>query len=132
MQDTLVQPAMQPFFKLVRANMDLLARFSTSPEALSQTFTDVQRLSRQGQDSVTNLVQSREFAGLMQGMLRNYTEFMTEIGQNALAMLAWSQQATTRQVQDGSQKVIDAADALAGRATRPHEAAAVRGVHRAA
>ena len=115
MQDTLIQPVTQPFFKLVRANMDLLGKFSPSSASFLQTLTDVQRLSHQGQGSMANLVQSKGFAELMQGMLKNYTEFMTEVGQNTLAMLAWGQQATTRQVQDGSEKVIDAADALARR-----------------
>jgi hypothetical protein len=115
MQNTLIHPVTQPFFTLVRANMDLLARFSTSPEALSQSLTDAQRLAQQGHGSMANLVQSKGFAELMQGMLRNYTEFMTEVGQNTLAMLSWSQQTTTRQIQDGSEKVIDAADALARR-----------------
>jgi hypothetical protein len=115
MQNAFIHPVTQPFFKLVRANMDLLARFSTSPEALSQSLTDAQRLSQQGHGSMANLVQSKGFAELMQGMLKNYTEFMTEVGQNTLATLAWSQRATTHQLQDGSEKVIDAADALARR-----------------
>ena len=119
MQDTLIQPVTQPFFKLVRANMDLLGKFSPSSESFSQTLTDVQRLSRQGQGSAASLVQSKGFAELMQGMLRNYTEFMTEVGQNTLAMLAWGQQATTRQLQDCSQEVIAATDALP---RRPHKA----------
>ena len=118
MQDTLIQPATQPFFKLVRANMDLLARFSTSPEALSQTLTDVQRLSRQGQDSVTNLVQSREFAGLMQGMLKNYTEFLTELSQSSMALMSQGQASMTRQLQDVADNVIDVTDARGRRARR--------------
>jgi hypothetical protein len=118
MQDSVIQPLTQPFLKLIRANMDLLSRFSTSSESLSQSLTDAQRLVQQGQGSMTNLFQSKEFVHLMQGMLRNYTEFLTETGQNALAMLAWGQQAATRQIEEGSAKVIDASEALAKRSTK--------------
>ena len=54
----------------------------------------------------------------LMGMLKNYTEFMTETGQNALAMLAWGQQAATRQIEEGSGKIIDASEALAKRSTK--------------
>ena len=114
MQDSVIQPLTQPFLKLIRANMDLLSRFST----LSESLTDAQRLVQQGQGSMTNLFQSKEFVHLMQGMLRNYTEFMTETGQNALAMLTWGQQAATRQIEEGSGKIIDASEAIAKRLTK--------------
>ena len=118
MQKTVIQALTQPFLKLIRANMDLLGRFSTSSESLSESLTDAQRLLQQGQGSMTNLFQSKEFAHLMQGMLKNYTEFLTETGQNALAMLTWGQQAATRQVEEDSAKVIDASEALAKRSIK--------------
>jgi hypothetical protein len=113
-----IQPLTQPFLKLIRANMDLLSGFSTSSADMSQSLTDAQRLVQQGQSSMTNLFRSKEFAGLMQGMLKNYAEFLAETGQNAMAMLTWGQQAATRQVEEGSAKVIDASDALAKRSTK--------------
>jgi glutamyl-tRNA reductase len=123
MQDPVTHPPViqsltQPFLKLIRANMDLLSGFSMSSADMSQSLTDAQRLVQQGQSSLTNLFRSKEFADLMQGMLKNYTEFLTETGQNALAMLTQGQQAATRQVEEGSAKVIDATDALAKRSTK--------------
>jgi pyrroloquinoline quinone (PQQ) biosynthesis protein C len=90
MQDNVMQTAMQPFIKLTQANMDLLAKFSMSPEAIPQ---------------------------LMQGMIKNYTEFMTEVGQSGMAVLAQGQAAMMRQAQEASENVIDASDGR-GRRTR--------------
>ena len=113
MQDNIMQPAMQPFIKLVQANMELLTKFS--PEVISQSVANAQNLFQQGQGSATNLVQSNAFAQLMQGMLKNYTEFMMELGQSGMAVLAQSQAAMTRQAQEVSENVIDASEARARR-----------------
>jgi hypothetical protein len=88
MQDNVMQTALQPFIKLTQANMDLLTKFSMSPEAIPQ---------------------------LMQGMLKNYTEFMTEVGQSGMAALAQGQAAMMRQVQEASETVVDASEARARR-----------------
>jgi hypothetical protein len=90
MQDNVMQTAIQPFIKLTQANMDLLTKFSMSPEAIPQ---------------------------LMQGMLKNYTEFMMELGQSGMAVLAQGQAAMMRQVQEASENVVDASGAR-GRRTR--------------
>lgn len=36
MQDNAMQAAMQPYVKLVQTNLELLVRFSTSPEVAAQ------------------------------------------------------------------------------------------------
>jgi hypothetical protein len=110
MQDNVMQPAMQPFIKLVQANMELLTKLSTSPETMSQLANALNPF-QPGQGSATNLVQSNAFAQLMQGMLKNYTEFMMELGQSGMAVLAQSQAAMTRQAQEFSENVIDASQA---------------------
>lgn len=114
MQDNVMQPAMQPFIKLAQANMELLTKFST--EVISQ-LANAQNLFQPGQGSATNLVQSNAFAQLMQGMLKNYTEFMMELGQSGMSVLAQSQAAMTRQAQEFSENVVDASQAP-GRRTR--------------
>ena len=116
MQDNVMQPAMQPFIKLAQANMELLTKFSTSPELISQ-WANAQNLFQPGQGSATNLDQSNAFAQLMQGMLKNYTEFMMELGQSGMSVLAQSQAAMTRQAQEFSENVVDASHAP-GRRTR--------------
>ena len=50
-------------------------------------------------------------------MLKNYTEFMLELGQSWMAVLAQGQAAMMRQAQEVSQNVVDASEAR-GRRTR--------------
>ncbi len=120
MQDNLMQAAMQPFIKLTQANMELLARFSMSPEVVSQSIADAQNVLQQGRASATTLVQSNAFAQLMQGMLKNYTEFVMEAGQSTMAVLTQGQAALMRQAEEASSNVVDASEA---RSRRPRRAA---------
>lgn len=116
MQDNLMQAQTQPFVKLAQANMDLLTRFSTSPEVTTQASANVSQLFQQASESASKLMQSGAFATMMQGMLKNYTEFFTELSQSSMAMLSQGQATMTRQVQEATNDVIDAADARGRRA----------------
>jgi len=116
MQDNLMQAPTQPFVKLVQANMDLLTRFSTSPEVTAQASANAGQLFQQASESAMKLMQSGAFAHLMQGMLKNYTEFLAELSQSGMAMLSQGQAAMTRQVQEATDGVIDVADARGRRA----------------
>jgi len=116
MQDNVMQTAMQPFIKLAQANMELLTKFS-APEVISQSVANAQSLFQQGPGAATSLVQSDAFAQLTQSMLKNYTEFMMELGQSWMAVLAQGQAAMMRQAQEVSQNVVDASEAR-GRRTR--------------
>lgn len=116
MQDNLMQ-ATQPFVKLAQANMDLLTQFSTSPEVLSHASANASQLFQQASESAMKLMHSGAYAHMMQGMLKNYTEFLTDISQSTMAMLSQGQAAMARQVQDASNSVIEATDAR-GRRTR--------------
>lgn len=106
MQDNIMQAAMQPYIKLVQANLELMAKFSTSPEMAAQFAAMTQSLLRQAGESGSGLMQSGALAQLAQGMLQNYTTFLTEVGQSGMAMLAQGQAAMTRQVQEASGKVL--------------------------
>jgi len=117
MQDNVMQTAMQPFIKLAQANMELLTKFSMSPELISQSVANAQSLFQQGPGAATSLVQSDAFAQLTQSMLKNYTEFMMELGQSWMAVLAQGQAAMMRQAQEVSENVVDASEAR-GRRTR--------------
>ena len=111
MQDNPMQAAMQPFVKLAQANMELLMRFSMSPEAMTQSMNNVQNLFKPGDTSSTSLYTSSAFTELMQGMLKNYTEFMMETAQTGMAMLAQGQAEMARQAEEIGSNVVDAADA---------------------
>ena len=115
MQTNLIHPAMQPFVKLVQNNMALLTKFSMSPQAISQAMANAQSVAKGEQPaSSSDLLQSNEFAQLMQGMIKNYTEFMTEVGQSGVAMLAQGQEAMMQKGQDA----IESAGDTKGRRSR--------------
>lgn len=105
MQDTLIQGQTQPFFKLAQANMDLLTQFTTSPEVTAQA-----------SETAMKLMQSGAFTHLMQGMLKNYTEFLTEVSQSSMALFSQGQALVSRQVQDATNEAIDATDVRGRRA----------------
>lgn len=111
MADNPMQTAIQPFVKLAQGNMELLSRFAGSPEALSQASTNMQGMLQQNQESAAKLLQSGAFSQLMQGMLKNYTEFLTELGQTSMAVATQAQEAMTRQAQQATDNVIDASEA---------------------
>jgi hypothetical protein len=116
MQDNLMQAQTQPFVKLAQANMDLFTRFSTSPEITAQASANASQLFLQASESAMKLMQSGAFANMMQGMLKNYTEFLTEVSQSSMALLSQGQATMTRQVQEATNEVIDATDARGRRA----------------
>jgi len=111
-----MQTQAQPFVKLAQANMELLTRFSTSPEVTTQASANASQLFQQASESAMKLMQSGAFAHLFQGMLKNYTEFLAELSQSGMAMWSQGQAALTRQVQEASDGVIDATEARGRRA----------------
>lgn len=99
---------MQPFIKLVQSNMALLTQFSQSPEALSQAIANAQSLFQREPGAAGNFAQSNAFAQLMQGMLKNYTEFVAELGQSGMALLAQGQAAMLQKAEDASETTAGA------------------------
>jgi len=108
MPDNPMQTAMQPFIKLVQGNMELLAKFSGSPQAMAEASTTLQGLFQQSQDSTARMMQSNAMAQLAQGMLKNYTEFLVEVGQTSMSAVSQAQAAMLRQTQDATTKVAEA------------------------
>ena len=117
MQDQALQLPIQPFIKLAQANMELLARFSTSPEVLSQSTGITKNLIQQSQQAATSLMQSTAFMQLSQGMLENYTTFVTEWGQSSMTALAQAPAAMIARAQEAA-NVVDVAEARGRRSRR--------------
>jgi hypothetical protein len=115
MQDNTMQAQVQPFVKLVQANVDVLTQFSTSSEVTSQATAIASQLFQQATESATKLMQSGAFANMMQGLLKNYTEFLTELGRTTMAMMSEGQAALLRQTQEATSGVIEATDMRARR-----------------
>ncbi len=115
MQDILQAPA-QPFVKLIQANMDLLTRFTTSPEVTAQASANASSLFQQTSETASRLMQSGAFVQLMQGMFKNYSEFMMELGQSSLALMTQGQAVLARQAQEVTENVVDATETRGRRA----------------
>ena len=116
MQDAAVfQSALQPLTKLTQANMDLITKFSASPEATSQAINDAQKLFQQAQESAMKLAQSQAFAGLMQGFMKNYAEFLTEMSQGATTLFNQGQAAFMQQANEATSNVVEATQSGARR-----------------
>ena len=103
-----VQSAMQPLQKLAQSNMDLLTKFYASPEVTSQAMSDFQKLFQQTQESAMKLAQSHAFAGMIQGFINNYTEFLTEMSQNATTIASQGQAAFMKQATEATSGAVEA------------------------
>jgi len=113
MQDYAIQATAQPFFRLVQSNMELFTRFSTSPDVAAQAG----RLLQQAGESAMSLMQSAAVSQLLQGLMKNYTEFMIDLNQSALSLASQGQAAVARQAQESAQDAVDMAD-MRGRRSR--------------
>jgi len=110
MQDNLMQAHVQPFVKLAQANMDLFTRFATSREVMSQASTDASQLFQQASESAMKLMQSGAFSQMMQGTLKNYTEFLADIGQSSMSVMSQGQAAMSQQMEEAANSVLEATD----------------------
>ena len=110
MQVSIMQTQAAPFVKLMQANIDLLTQFSTSPEVMSQATANANQLFQQASGSTMRLMQSGAFAQVMQGMMKNYTEFLTELGQSTTAMMSQANAALLQQSQDATNGITEATD----------------------
>ena len=99
MQKTILESAIQPYLKLVRSNMELMKHLSVSPEIKPLTSEDAENPFLQAQACLAQLTQSSAVAMVMQQALKNYTEFLLDIGQTNLFAASQTQESLAR-VQD--------------------------------
>jgi len=112
MQSNLVQTEMiQPFVKLAQSNMELWSKFSLSPDVMSEATRNMKNLWEQSRTSTASLAGSQAFTALMQGMVKNYTDFVSELTQSTYAAMSQGQATFLQQTQEATTNVIDAADA---------------------
>ena len=101
----------QPFVKLAQANMELLSKFSLSPEMMNEATRTMKNFWEQSQTSTASLARSQAFTGLVQGMMKNYTDFVSDVSQSTYAMMSQGQATFLHQAQEATANVIDATDA---------------------
>ena len=103
-----LQPFMQPYIRLTQRNMQLFTSFSASPEmvtlwlqnaqkmvshaarstASGKTDDAPQKMVEQVQSNLSDVGQSKAFAGLLQGLMQSYMQFMTDLAQTNMAALS--------------------------------------------
>ncbi|NML18263.1 hypothetical protein [Azohydromonas caseinilytica] len=76
-----------PYSKLARANMELFARFSSSPEILNQTLGTAQKLATEGRDPNAGLPGANAYMDFVMGLVKNWLDFWTDLGQSALGLM---------------------------------------------
>jgi hypothetical protein len=70
----------QPLIRLVQANTKLFLEFATSREVTSEVTANVALALQQATKSATKLFYGLAFMTLMQGCLRNYSQFLLDSG----------------------------------------------------
>jgi hypothetical protein len=121
MQTNIAQAeVIQPFVRLAQSNMELWSKFSQSPEVMSEATRNMKAFWEQSQSSTASLARSQAFTALMQGMVKNYTDFVSELTQRTYSMMSQGQATLLQQAQDATAQVIDASEA---RTRRPRQAA---------
>jgi len=93
MPDPISNP-MQPFIHLVQANLALISKYAMSPDTMSKAMAQVQAAMTQGPSAVT--LPATAFAELAQGMMENYTRFMSELTQSGMSFLSQGQDAMVK------------------------------------
>lgn len=96
-----VNNPLQPFINLTQANMALLARYAISPDGMTQAMAQLQAAMSPRSNAASVLPTA--FPGLpelVQGMMQNYAQFMTELAQAGMSALAQGQAMMVQQAQD--------------------------------
>lgn len=106
--------ALQPFMKLMQANMELLTRYAFSPEAATEAMRNFQAILSPGQDSFAKMAPPQALVGLVQGLTQNYTQFLAEISQTAYGAMFQGPLALMQQMQAAGGNFVD----MATRGTR--------------
>ncbi len=120
------QALVQPYVRLAQDNMQLLTRFSASPEIVSlwmanaQKFfeqasrnavsgraeVDSRQLASQVQDNLAKVAQSDAFAELVRGLMVNYNRFLFELVQAGMNAFGQEQAHWMRQAQDAASAAV--------------------------
>lgn len=116
MQNEFTAVQARPFAKLAQSNMSVLADFSTSPEVASLVAANATQLYQQSAELAMKLMQSSAYSHVLQGMWKNYVEFIADVGQNWMAVMHHGHEALT--VQAPQEAAGEASPSIAARRSR--------------
>lgn len=111
MSTDLMQPFMAPFTKLAQSNLELFTKFSLSPEAVAQAMAQAQRIfMQQSPASLAPMqVSPNAIADLMMGLMKNYMEFLMELGQGSAALMQQAPTTLAKATQQAARQATAAA-----------------------
>lgn len=119
-ENNLLENAIQPFIKLAQNNLELVKSLSNSSATASSPSlgTPVHNPFLQGAGSAAGLLQPTAFLQLMQGTVKNYTEFMVALSQNTVSAVNQTQATLVREGRTMADNVADATEARKRRAAQ--------------
>jgi hypothetical protein len=103
-----VQATAQPFLKLMQANMELLNKFTGSLDLSTPAGSHVANPIQAAQDTLAKMMQSTAVMSLVQGLMKNYSDFITDFGQQGAALLSQTQETLHQQTRAAADHVMDA------------------------
>lgn len=123
LNESALQPFMQPYVRLTQRNMQLFTSFSASPEMVSlwlkngqklfaqtvqetasgKTSHEPRKMVEQVQENMSDVGQSKAFASLLQGLMQSHLQFLTDLAQTNMAALS---QMPTKLIGDMQQAVL--------------------------
>ena len=107
MQEDLMQNTIQPFIKLAQSNMDLITKMMPTPEAMSTSMSEIEKMFRHQPGGLpANFSNVNAFGHMAQCMFQNYIVCMMEIGRCATAAMTQGQQTLQRTAQQATE-VLD-------------------------
>jgi hypothetical protein len=103
-----VQATVQPFIKLMQANMELLNKFTGSLDLSTPAGSQAANPIQAAQDTLAKMMQSTAVMSLVQGLMKNYSDFITEFGQQGAALMSQTQETLHQQTREAADHVMDA------------------------
>src|SRR4030095_6711365 len=95
--------------KLMQSNMELLMRYAFSPEVTTEAVRSLQAMFEQGPASFGRVAPPQAYFSLVQGLMKNYTEFLAELSQSAYGAMFQGPLALMQQAQAAGANVFDMA-----------------------
>jgi hypothetical protein len=103
-----VQATVQPFMKLMQTNMELLNKFTGSLDLSTAAGTHTATQIQAAQDALAKLMQSNAVSNLVQGLMKNYTDFISEFSQQGATLVSQTQETLHQQTREAADHVMDA------------------------
>lgn len=124
-----LQPFMQPYVRLAQRNMQLFTSFSASPEMVKlwlqntqkmaahaatsatsgKTATAPEQMVKQVQENISDVGQSRAFAGLIQGLMQSHMQFLVDLAQTSMAAMSQMPAKVLENVQQNASQALSEA-----------------------